>query len=107
MLNKTLKVIRQYHRLSQTDLAKKINISTSYLSELESGKKDASIELLQRYSDFFNLPLSSLVVFAETIEGTQNKSKAKAFVSKKMLKILEWFAELNEEASSNEKKVSA
>ena len=108
MINKTLRLIRQYHNLNQTQLASKLTISTSYLSELESGKKEPSIEVLQRYAAFFNVPLSSLVVFSETIDGTQSISKARAFVSKKMLKILEWFADLNEEASDKrEDKVSA
>lgn len=45
-----LKYIRLYHRYSQTDLAKELNISKSYLSEIESNKKEVSIKLLKQYS---------------------------------------------------------
>lgn len=97
MINKALKLIRQYHNINQTQLASKLSISTSYISELESGKKEPSIEILQRYAQHFNVPLSSLVVFSETLEGTQNISKARAFISKKMLKILEWIADQDDQ----------
>lgn len=108
MINNALKLIRKYHNLSQTQLAPKLALSTSYLSELESGKKEPSIDILQRYSEFFNVPLSSLVVFSETLEGKQNVSKARAFISKKMLKILEWVADLDDESSAEKaKEVSA
>ena len=108
MINRTLKLIRQYHNMNQTQLANELSLSTSYLSELESGKKEPSIDILQRYAAYFKVPLSSLVVFSETIEGTQNATRARAFISKKMLKILEWVADLNEESTTTrDKKVSA
>jgi transcriptional regulator with XRE-family HTH domain len=65
----------------------------SYLSELESGKKEPSLDILQRYSKVFDVPFSSLVVFSETLEGVHTISKARSFISKRMLKILEWIAE--------------
>ena len=92
MINRALKAIRQYHQLSQVDLAKHLSISPSYLSEIEGGKKEPSLDLLHRYADYFKVPLSSLVVFSEAINGGQSQSKARAFISKKMLKVLEWVA---------------
>ena len=97
MLNRALKVVRQYHNISQTELSQKLSISNSYLSEIESGKKEPSLELLNKYSVTFNLPLSSIVVFSETLDGQQSKSKARSFISKKMLKILEWISDVDEE----------
>lgn len=105
MISKAIKVIRQYHNLNQNQLAEKLSISSSYLSELESGKKEPSLEILQRYSAVFNVPLSSLVVFSETLEGRHTMSKARSFISKKMLKILEWIAD-NEEHKSTESKAT-
>ena len=94
MIARALKLIRQYHKLNQTELAKKLSISTSYLSELESGKKEPSLDILQKYADCFNVPLSSLVVFSETLGGAHSVSKARALISKKMLRILEWTADI-------------
>ncbi|MBW8371223.1 MAG: helix-turn-helix domain-containing protein [Thiobacillus sp.] len=96
MIGNAIKLIRQYHNLNQTQLALKLSISTSYLSELESGKKEPTLDILQRYSNVFNVPLSSLVVFSETLEGSHSINKARSFISKKMLKILEWIADQNE-----------
>lgn len=98
-MNQALKVVRQYHNINQTQLAGKLSISTSYLSELESGKKEPTLDILQRYSDVFNVPLSSLVVFSETLEGTHNVSKARSFISKKMVKILEWIADQDDQGA--------
>ncbi|XYJ10722.1 helix-turn-helix transcriptional regulator [Telluria sp. B2] len=96
MINNALRLIRQYHNINQTQLAAKLSISSSYLSELESGKKEPTLDILHRYADCFDVPLSSLVVFSETLDGSQSKSKARSFISKKMLKILEWIADKDE-----------
>lgn len=105
MIGNAIKLIRQYHNLSQTQLALKLSISTSYLSELESGKKEPTLDILQRYSSVFNVPLSSLVVFSETLEGSHSISKARSFISKKMQKILEWIADQNEKNPGERVKV--
>lgn len=93
MTGNALKLIRQYHNLNQTQLAIKLSMSTSYLSELESGKKEPTLDVLQRYAKLFNVPLSSLVVFSETLAGEHSVSKARSFISRKMLKILDWIAD--------------
>lgn len=102
MISNALRVIRQYHSLNQTQLAAKLSISTSYLSEIESGKKEVTLDILQRYSNVFDVPLSSLVVFSETLAGDHKISKARSFVSKKMLKIMEWIAGRNEQSSAKD-----
>lgn len=104
MIQKALKTLRQYHNLNQTQLAEKLSVSTSYLSEIESGKKESSLDLLHKYSDCFNIPLSSLLVFSETLDGSQNISKVRTFVSKKMLKIIEWISEQDDYNSTVQKK---
>lgn len=93
MISNALKVMRKYHNLSQTQLAAKLSISGSYLSELESGKKEPTLDMLHRYSEVFGVPLSSLVVFSETLDGSQSVSKARTFFSKKMLRILDWISD--------------
>lgn len=103
MISNALKVMRKYHNISQTQLAAKLSISGSYLSEIESGKKEPSLEVLHRYADVFEVPLSSLVVFSETLDGTQTASKARNFFSKKMLKILDWISDQDEVSSAPQK----
>lgn len=96
MISKAIRLIRIYHKYNQTQLAAKLHISTSYLSELESGKKEPSLDILQRYADFFSVPLSSLVIFSETLAGQHSISRARSFVSKKMLVLLDWIVDQND-----------
>jgi len=105
MLSRALKVMRQFHNQSQTALAGNLGISCSYLSEIESGKKEPTLDLLNKYAANFNVPLSSIVAFSETLDGTQNVGKVRGFVAKKMLKILEWIAENGETSNKKEKAV--
>ncbi|WP_018414806.1 helix-turn-helix domain-containing protein [Teredinibacter turnerae] len=95
MINRALKLIRQFHEMTQQELAEKLDISKSYLSELESGKKTVSYELIEKYSKIFDISASSLVFFSESISSDDNESKhLKKFrqvASNKVLNILEWF----------------
>ncbi len=97
MLQRALKMLRAYHHISQKDLAQKLDISNSHLSEIESGKKSPSIELLSKYSDFFKIPTSSILLFSEHINTDQNKvDKIRQVVANKILRILEWMSECDE-----------
>ena len=62
-----------FHQLKQVDLAKELDISKSHLSEIESGKKTVSMDLLYKYSDYFSVPASSLMMFSENMEAAKNQ----------------------------------
>jgi len=96
MLNDSLRLIRVFHQISQTHLANEINISKSYLSEIESGKKNVSLELLNKYSEYFKIPVSSLMLFSESLDSDSSVKKANSFVAGKVLKMLIWISELDE-----------
>lgn len=105
MYDRALKSIRQYHRLSQVDLSDQLEISRSYLNEIEKGKKLPSLDILNRYADRFDVPLSSLLLFAENSDGAPH-SKARVFIADKILKMLEWIADGDDETAYSEKKPS-
>jgi transcriptional regulator with XRE-family HTH domain len=67
MLHEALRLIRVFHDLKQWELAEKLEISKSYISEVESGKKVPSLELIEKYSNFFNIPSSSILYFSEEL----------------------------------------
>ena len=93
MINRALKTIRLFHNIKQSELADKLCISKSYLSELESGKKTVSFDLLEKYSNNFDIPVSSLVFFAERINEPSKDTipeKFKTIFADKILKIMEW-----------------
>lgn len=91
MFDRALKLVRQYHRLNQMEMAKRLEISPSYLSEIEKGKKVPSFELLEKYAALLGVPVSSLVFLAEELKD--DSGKMKTLVVDKVLKILEWIAD--------------
>lgn len=102
MINRALKAIRIFHGLSQAELATKLNISKSYLSELENGKKSVSYSFLEDFSNYFDMPVSTLVYFSENIENPEKISKKfKLLASSKLLSILEWVGNKKLAKSSN------
>ena len=100
MLPKALKLIRQYYKIKQKDMAVLLGISPSHLSEIESGKNTISIEILNKYSSIFELKASQILLFSEQLENEKPFSKTiRTFVADKILRIMEW------KISQNEKKV--
>ena len=96
MLNQALRLIRTYHDLSQTELCKKLGISNSYLSEIESGKKQPTIDILTKYSEYFEIPLSSILFFSESMDAPKPTTKLRTSIAKKVINILEWVDNKNE-----------
>lgn len=94
MIHKALKLIRQFHSVKQVDLARKFEISKSYLSEIESGKKTVSFELLEKYSAEFDISTASLVFFSESVSKKKSiPEKFRLVFSGKILELMEWFIE--------------
>jgi transcriptional regulator with XRE-family HTH domain len=91
MLSRALRLIRAYHQLTQTELAKRLLISNSYLCEIEQGNKSPGLDLLDRYSEIFKIPTSSILLFSESI-GKDKKpgTKLRAAATSKILSLLEW-----------------
>lgn len=83
-LNEALRLMRVFHDLSQKELAEKLRISKSYISEIESGKKTPTLDLLNRYSEFFDIPVSSIMFFSESL----NSKEIKTFPANKILAML-------------------
>lgn len=95
MLNEALRLIRAYHNLSQTQLCADLGVSNSYLSEIESGKKTPTLEFLNKFSERFGIPLSSLIFFSENIDSNDVTEKLRVSVAKKVISILKWVGDKN------------
>lgn len=87
MLDRALKTVREVHQIPQAALAEKLGISKSHLSELESGKKAVSVDLLKKYATVFDVPPSTFLSFMEALEGVSERKRERA---KKLLSVLEW-----------------
>lgn len=96
MQHEALRLVRVFHDLNQSELAHRLGISKSYVSEIESGKKVATIELLQKYADAFGMPLSSLLFFAENVDNASRSDRTRSAIAGKALKMLQWIAAKDE-----------
>ena len=97
MIHKALRLIRQYHNISQAELSVQLGFSKDKLTSIESGKLPVSGNLLQSYSKVFDIPVSSLVLFSESI-GKEGKytGKMRKMLAGKALDVLQWMVKKNE-----------
>jgi transcriptional regulator with XRE-family HTH domain len=93
MLNEALRLIRIFHDLSQRELATRLQIGPPYLSEIEAGKKEPTLQLLRRYAEEFKMPPSSIMFFAEHMEDGSPVSRLKSAISGTVLALLRFIAE--------------
>ena len=74
--------------MKQQELANRLDLSKSYVSELENGKKIPSMEVIQKYSDAFGIPASSILFFSENLENPSKATRAKTAIAGKVLNFL-------------------
>ncbi len=89
MINDALRLLRLYLGLSQKELSTALNVSQSMISEVESGTKSVSMELLERYSEKFDVRMSQLLFFAEELDGQPIKTRGKLIIANHVLSLLE------------------
>ena len=89
MINDALRLLRLYLGLSQKEIASELELSQSMISELESGTKSVSMEVLEKYSTNLNIRMSQLLFFAEELEGEPVKTKGKLIIANRVLKLLD------------------
>ena len=97
MINRALRLLRLYHGLKQKDLATLLGISSSHLSEIESGAKSVSYDLLENYAKVLKTPVSTITMFAEMSNAKDTKSMISR-VSDKALLLLEWLETISKVA---------
>lgn len=68
-LGMRIRYLRSLRKWSQEDLALEANVNRNYICDLENGRRNPSLEVLERISDAFGITLSELFRGVETIEG--------------------------------------
>lgn len=84
MIQDALRTLRSYNALRQNGLAKKLEISVSFLSQIEAGRRLPNLKLLQKYSEIFEIPISDIFYLQDTIDNNLNAFNSNVF------KIIEW-----------------
>ncbi|MBC2772088.1 helix-turn-helix transcriptional regulator [Rhizobium sp. AQ_MP] len=101
MLNEALRLIRVFHDMKQNEAAEKLGISKSYLSEIEKGHKEPSLELLRKYEAAFDIPTSSIIFFSENLGKSPAREKARTFVASKIINMMKFIEERSERAHAD------
>ncbi len=61
MLSERLRALRTYHKWTQEDLAKQLNVAVSTVSGYENGSRRPDIETLIRLSELFQVSVDYLI----------------------------------------------
>ena len=86
MLGTVLKYIRACNDLAAKEVAQQAGIAATYLCDVESNRKNPSIETLSKLADVYNIEVSKILYFEEQDKNGMNK--------KELLKeILEYYIE--------------
>lgn len=75
-IGQILKVLRVANDYTLKDIEEKANLSVSYISELENGKKSVTVKVLEKYANLFEIEMPqimALVEFYESVGGTELK----------------------------------
>ena len=68
-LGMRLRFLRQQRRWSQEDLALNANVNKNYISDLENGRRNPSLDILERIAVAFGISLAELFKGVESIPG--------------------------------------
>ena len=85
MINKALRLLRVINDMKLKDLAVILKVSQSYLSEIEKGTKTASLKLIDKYAEIFDIPSSSILYLSENLD---KDSSLKSKISKAVINFL-------------------
>ena len=88
MLSEALRLIRVFHDFKQYEVADRLGVSKSHISEIEKGTKSPSIELLEKYSSEFRIPISSIMFFAEALPDAKRGEAVRTALASKVIDIL-------------------
>lgn len=88
MINEALRLIRVFHDLKQVELAIRLGVSKSHISEIEKGTKNPSLDLIERYSLAFKMPVSAIMFFAEELPNAKAGERVRVKIADKVLDIL-------------------
>lgn len=100
MLNEALRLIRVYHDMKQNEAADKLGVSKSYLSEIEKGHKDPSLDLIRKYENTFEIPASSIMFFSENLGKSPTKERARTFVASKIISLMKYLEDKADRADA-------
>jgi len=89
MIGDILKKTRNIYGYKASEMSEKLEISKSYLSEIENNKKKPSLDLLEKYSEIYGIKLSSLILLSENFDEAKKTNKGDAFIRNLMIRLID------------------
>ena len=87
-IGSTLKLLRTASNLTQTTLAKDLNVTANYLSLVENGRKEPSLKFLKRLSKRLDAPLGYLLWLALQDERSHEELDLKRKMDELLVNII-------------------
>ncbi len=99
MIGETLKCIRTANEdMKLKDVAEKTGYYSSYISELETGKKKPSLKSLRKLSELYDMPLSKIMELDEYNDECTDLS-----FQRTLIKVLEYYIEKSNSKDGTQK----
>lgn len=98
-INDALRLLRLYCGFSQAEMAGKLGVAQSMVSDIEGGHKNVTMDVLEAYSQAVGVRMSQLLFFAEEIEGEPIARRGQLIIADKVLKLLEMLKPTDREAA--------
>lgn len=98
MIGEALRILRVFNGYKAKELAETLEISPSFISEIENGRKKPTLDLLNKYGEVFHVKVSTLILFSESLDedGSKDVKHNVAGAGMKFLKILEKYGDLQD-----------
>lgn len=74
-IGNAIKELRNRKGLKQTEFAKKCGLSQSYLSSIEKGRKEPTLNILKQIANALSIPMPVLVFFSLNVEDVDDSKK--------------------------------
>lgn len=71
-VGKRIRTFRIANNLTQAQLAEKLDISTNFVSEVETGKKNISLDILCRLCQYYNLSADYILLGKNNMSHSQH-----------------------------------
>jgi len=89
-IGRILRMVRQVQGLSLDDICRRAAISIPFLSLVERGKRNASVDVLSRLGSALSLPVQVLLVLGQSNDGSLTCTDAR---SRRLLKPIRMMAD--------------
>ena len=73
-IGKAIRIVRQAKGIAMGNLAREASVSIPFLSLVENGKRQPSLEVVERISSVLEIPMDALLILSQTGSGSLSSS---------------------------------